>query len=79
MASPRSQVPSGSSRNSPSTARKAAALIPNAELHDDVVEKLADDRLRKEWDRQEWRNAEGRIAQIFAAFLLCAENVRQVA
>jgi pimeloyl-ACP methyl ester carboxylesterase len=62
--------------HSPVTARKAASLIPHAELHDDVVEKLADDRLRKEWDRQEWRAAEGRIAQIFSDFLQRAENLQ---
>jgi pimeloyl-ACP methyl ester carboxylesterase len=65
--------------HSPVTARKAAALIPNAELHDDVVEKLPDDNLRQEWDRQEWRDAEGRMARIFTDFLRHAENLHQVA
>lgn len=60
--------------HTPATARKAAKLIPNSELHDDVVEKRADDNLRKEWDRQEWRDAEPRLAQIFAAFLKRAES-----
>ena len=55
--------------HTPATARKAASLIPNSELHDDVVEKRADNDLRKEWDRKEWRDAEPRIAAIFAAFL----------
>ena len=55
--------------HTPATARKAATLIPNSELHDDVVEKRSDDNLRKEWDRKEWREAEPRLAQIFAAFL----------
>jgi pimeloyl-ACP methyl ester carboxylesterase len=55
--------------HTPVTARKAAGLIPNSELHDDVVEKRSDDNLLKEWDRNEWREAEPRIAAIFAAFL----------
>jgi pimeloyl-ACP methyl ester carboxylesterase len=55
--------------HTPATARKAASLIPNSELHDDVVAKRSDDNLLKEWDRQEWREAEPRLAQIFAAFL----------
>ena len=55
--------------HTPATARKAASLIPNSELHDDVVAKRADDNLLKEWDRKEWRDAEPRLAQIFAAFL----------
>jgi len=60
--------------HTPATARKAAKLIPNSELHDDVVEKRSDDRLLKEWDRKEWRDAEPRIAQIFSAFLKRAES-----
>jgi len=55
--------------HTPVTARKAAGLIPNCELHDDVVQKRADDQLLKEWDRKEWRDAEPHIAQIFTAFL----------
>jgi pimeloyl-ACP methyl ester carboxylesterase len=55
--------------HTPATARKAASLIPNSELHDDVVAKRSDDNLLKEWDRKEWREAEPRLAQIFAAFL----------
>jgi pimeloyl-ACP methyl ester carboxylesterase len=61
--------------HTPATARKAAKLIPNSELHDDVVEKLADDKLRKDWDRQEWRDAEPRVAKIFTAFLKRAESM----
>lgn len=60
--------------HTPATARKAATLIPNNELHDDVVEKRADGDLLKEWDRKEWRNAEPRVAAIFAAFLKKAES-----
>ena len=60
--------------HTPATARKAAKLIPNSELHDDVVEKRSDDKLLKEWDRKEWRDAEPRIAQIFSAFLKRAER-----
>jgi pimeloyl-ACP methyl ester carboxylesterase len=62
--------------HTPSTARKAAKLLPNSELHDDVVEKRADDNLLKEWDRKEWRAAEGKIAAIFGDFLDRAERAR---
>jgi len=62
--------------HTPATARKAASLIPNSELHDDVVEKRSDANLLKEWDRKEWRGAESRIAQIFAAFLRRAESAK---
>jgi len=55
--------------HTPATAREAARLIPNSELHEDVVERRPDDNLLKEWDRKEWRDAEPRLAQIFAAFL----------
>ena len=60
--------------HTPATARKVASILPNNELHDDVVEKRADDNLLKEWDRKEWREAEPRIAEIFAAFLKKAER-----
>lgn len=60
--------------HTPATARKAASLIPNSELHDDVVEKHSDSNLLKEWDRKEWRDAEPRLAAIFASFLKRAEN-----
>jgi pimeloyl-ACP methyl ester carboxylesterase len=65
--------------HTPATARKAAGLIPHSELHDDVVEKRADEHLLKEWDRKEWRDAEPPIAKIFAAFLHRAESVTQQA
>jgi pimeloyl-ACP methyl ester carboxylesterase len=63
--------------HTPATARKAARLIPNSQLHDNVVEKRSDDNLRDEWDRKEWRDAEPRIAEIFAAFLRQAESAKQ--
>lgn len=59
--------------HTPATARKAAKLIPNSELHEDVVEKRSDDNLLKDWDRKEWRDVEPRMAQIFAKFLARAE------
>lgn len=62
--------------HTPVTARKAASLIPNSELHEDVVEKRSDDNLLKDWDRKEWRDAEPRLAEIFAAFLRRAEAAR---
>lgn len=55
--------------HTPATARKAAALIPNSEFHDDVVEKRSDDNLLKDWDQKEWRGAEPRLVEIFSAFL----------
>jgi pimeloyl-ACP methyl ester carboxylesterase len=55
--------------HTPATARKAASLIPNSELHNDVVEKRADDKLLEDWDPKEWRAAEGKLAVIFTAFL----------
>jgi hypothetical protein len=60
--------------HTPATARKAAGLIPGSELHDDVVEKRADADLLKEWDRKEWRDAEPRMAAIFAEFLKRVEQ-----
>ena len=62
--------------HTPATARKAARLIPNSELHDDVVAKRADDNLLKDWDRKEWRDAEPRLAALFADFLKRAESAR---
>jgi pimeloyl-ACP methyl ester carboxylesterase len=55
--------------HTPATARKAASLIPNSELHDDVVARRSDSELLEEWDRKEWRDAEPRLARIFADFL----------
>lgn len=60
--------------HTPETARKAARLIPNSELHEDVVEKRPEDDLLKEWDRKEWREAEPHMAAIFEAFLERAER-----
>ena len=55
--------------HTPATARKAAGLIPNSELHDDVVEKRSDDNLREDWDPKEWRDQEPRMVEIFSKFL----------
>jgi pimeloyl-ACP methyl ester carboxylesterase len=55
--------------HTPATARKAARLIPNSELHEDVVAVLPDDKLLRDWDRKEWRDAEPRMAAIFGEFL----------
>jgi pimeloyl-ACP methyl ester carboxylesterase len=60
--------------HTPATARKAARLIPNSELHEDVVTALPDDKLLKDWDRGEWRDAEPRMAEIFGDFLARAES-----
>ena len=53
----------------PATARTLASLIPNCEFHDDVVAKRPDDKLLDEWDKQEWRDAEPRMLEIFTSFL----------
>jgi pimeloyl-ACP methyl ester carboxylesterase len=55
--------------HTPVAARKAAGLIPNTEFHDDVVAKYPDDKLLDQWDQQEWKRVEGRLAEIFTAFL----------
>ena len=55
--------------HTPVTARKLASLIPNCELHDDVVRKFDDAHLLKDWDRKEWKDAEPRMLDIFSAFL----------
>jgi pimeloyl-ACP methyl ester carboxylesterase len=62
--------------HTPATARKAAALIPNSEFHDDVVARRSDADLLQEWDRKEWREAEPRLAQLFADFLRKNEAAR---
>ncbi len=55
--------------HTPATARKAASLMPNSELHEDVVTRRSDAELLQEWDRKEWRDAEPRLAQIFVEFM----------
>jgi pimeloyl-ACP methyl ester carboxylesterase len=60
--------------HTPATARKVAGLIRKSELHDDVVAKRPEDDLLAEWDRKEWQQQEGSIAQIFAAFLKKVES-----
>jgi hypothetical protein len=54
----------------PATARKFKALVPQTELHDEVVEKRPDDQLLPEWDRNVWLRAEPLIASIFGEFLI---------
>jgi pimeloyl-ACP methyl ester carboxylesterase len=55
--------------HTPAAARKAASLIPGAEFHDDVVAKRPDDDLLDEWDQNEWKSVERRLAEIFGVFL----------
>jgi pimeloyl-ACP methyl ester carboxylesterase len=55
--------------HTPATAHKVAGLIRSSDFHDDVVEKRSDDHLLKDWDREEWKKAEGRLAHIFMDFL----------
>lgn len=63
--------------HTPATARTAARLIRDSELHDDVVARRADDDLLRDWDRQEWRDAEPRLAAIFTDFLARTEAKRK--
>jgi pimeloyl-ACP methyl ester carboxylesterase len=58
----------------PAAARKAASLIARSEFHDDVVEKRPDNDLLEEWDQKDWKAKEGRLAEIFSAFLRRAEQ-----
>ena len=60
--------------HTPATARRAARLIPDSELHEDVVAVLPDDKLPKDWDSGEWRGAEPRMAAIFGDFLARVEK-----
>ena len=53
----------------PAIARKVHGLLPNAELHDDVVQMRPDDDLKPEWDPAEWKAKEGEMARIFIDFL----------
>ncbi len=62
--------------HTPETARKTVNLLPNGELHEGVVRILPEDQLLQEWDVQEWRDAEPRLAGILAAFLKKAESNR---
>jgi pimeloyl-ACP methyl ester carboxylesterase len=55
--------------HAPAAARKAKALIPNSELHEDVVSVRPDNDLLKEWSRSEWKAAEPRMAEIFSNVL----------
>jgi pimeloyl-ACP methyl ester carboxylesterase len=59
----------------PAAARKAAALIGKSEFHDDVVEKRPDGDLLEEWDPKDWKAKEGRLAEIFSAFLKRVEHM----
>ena len=62
--------------HAPAAAHKAAKMIPNAELHDDIVAKRRDDDLLKQWDQQEWRDAEPQLVALLADFLKRAEARR---
>jgi pimeloyl-ACP methyl ester carboxylesterase len=61
--------------HTPSAARKAAALIPGSEFHDDVVAKRPEDDLLDDWDQAEWRSKEPRLAEIFGAFLKARRQI----
>lgn len=53
----------------PETARKVASLIPDSELHDELVSKRPDSDLLETWDQAEWRVAEPHLAAVFNKFL----------
>jgi len=55
--------------HTPVTSRKLASLVPNCELHDDVVRKFDDANLLKDWDRKEWKDVEPHMLDIFSTFL----------
>ncbi len=63
--------------HTPATARKFAQLVRQAEVHDSVVEKRADDDLLPEWDQAEWVRVEPTMAAIFTDFLKRAEAERK--
>jgi pimeloyl-ACP methyl ester carboxylesterase len=54
--------------HAPEVAARFSQLVPMAEFHDDVVEKLGDGHLRPEWDAKEWRAQEPRMASIYIDF-----------
>lgn len=58
----------------PAAARNAASLIARSEFHDGVVEKRPDGDLLPEWDPQAWKAQEGRLADIFSAFIRRVER-----
>jgi pimeloyl-ACP methyl ester carboxylesterase len=60
--------------HTPATARKAARLIPDSELHENVVSKRDDSDLLKDWSRVEWRDAEPRLVKIFTGFMKQADS-----
>lgn len=62
--------------HTPATARRIAGLIRHSELHDDVVSKRSDDNLLRDWDREEWKNQEKRMVNIFTAFMKRTEGSR---
>lgn len=67
-------IPGNDRVHTPTTARTFCTLVSGAELHDGVVERLSDDRLKEHWDPAEWTAAEPKLAGIFVDFL----NVRVV-
>jgi pimeloyl-ACP methyl ester carboxylesterase len=63
--------------HTPDTANKVARLIRGSELHDDIVSRRPESDLLKDWDRQEWKEQEKRMAEIFTRFLAKAEASRR--
>jgi pimeloyl-ACP methyl ester carboxylesterase len=55
--------------HAPKAARNLSKLIPNSEFHDSVVDKRDEGNLLDEWDRKEWKDKEGVLADMFVDFL----------
>jgi hypothetical protein len=69
-------VPGNDRVHNPSAAYKIAALAPNAQLYDGIVEKRSEDDLKAHWDQSEWQAAEPQMARIFAEFLGSSRSTR---
>jgi pimeloyl-ACP methyl ester carboxylesterase len=60
--------------HTPVTARRAAGLLPDCTLHEDVVSKRPDDDLLDDWNPAEWRSREDRIAELFIAHMAAVRS-----
>jgi pimeloyl-ACP methyl ester carboxylesterase len=63
-------IPGNDIVHTPETAKAVARLLPRSEIHEVVTQgRGPGGGLLEEWDRQEWRDSEGAIVSVFAAFL----------
>lgn len=69
LASPACIISGNDKVHTPETAATVASLIPQSELHEDVVERRDANNLLDEWDQKEWKSVEGRLVSIFDEFL----------